>query len=391
MIFFFRHRGRGMMDLKNIENKIVNLLNLADIQIGGNRPWDIKVNDKTFFKRVWKRPSLGLGESYMEKLWDCERVDELFFRIMRRIDVKHIYRIATILRVLLSDFISNQQSKLRSLRVAKNHYNLDNHLYYHMLGESMAYTCAYWKNSKTLDAAQYAKYDLICKKINLQPGEKVLELGCGWGGFSKYAAQYYGCEMVAVNIAAEQMKYAKEICKGLPVDLYVCDYRDAHVYNPKKIKFDKVVSIGLCEHVGYKNYRDFINVAHDNIKEDGLFLLHTIGKNNTTYFSDPWIRKYIFPGGMLPSIHLLSKAFERRFVVEDLHNFGSDYDKTLMAWDANFVKSWPKIKNNYDDRFYRMWRYYLLSCAGAFRAREIQLWQYVLSPRGKIDGYSGIR
>lgn len=379
------------MELKKIEEKISSLLELADIHIDGNRSWDIKVHSKEFFKRIWKRPSLGLGESYMEKLWDCEKLDELFFRVLRQISVKNFYRLSTILRVLIGEFIANQQSKLRSLRVAKKHYNLDNQLYSNMLGETMAYTCAYWKDVKTLDAAQYAKYDLICKKINLQPGEKVLELGCGWGGFSKYAAQYYGCEMVAVNIAHEQMKYAEEICKGLPVDLYVCDYRDADKYNPKKIKFDKVVSIGLCEHVGYKNYRDFIQIARENIKEDGLFLLHTIGKNITTYFSDPWIRKYIFPGGMLPSVKLLSQAIENRFVIEDLHNFGADYDKTLMAWDANFVKSWPEIKENYDDRFYRMWRYYLLSCAGAFRARQIQLWQYVLSPQGKLDGYFGIR
>lgn len=370
---------------------IMKILDEADIQINGNRPWDIKIHNPKTLQRVWKQQSIGLGESYMEEWWDVEKIDEFFYKLFRHGNIKKVYGGWAVLSGILRFLIINQQTKLRSLRVAKQHYNLGNDLYEHMLGDSMAYTCAYWKDAPTLNAAQYAKYDLICRKLQLQPGDKVLELGCGWGGFSRYAAQNYQCEMTAVNIASEQMKYAAKICQNLPVDLHVCDYRDVKTYNPKGIRFDKVVSIGLCEHIGYKNYLRFLNLVREQLEPSGLFLLHTIGKNRTTYYSDPWIQKYIFPGGMLPSIRMLSRAIEGNYVIEDLHNFGSNYDLTLMAWEKNFVKSWPLIHKNYDKRFYRMWRYYLLSCAAAFRARDIQLWQFVLSPRGVLSGYQGIR
>lgn len=379
------------MKNKHIEEKIIHVLERADIELNGRRSWDIRIHDSRFYKRVFQHPSLGLGESYMEGWWDCDRLDEFFFRIMRQINPETIYSVWTFLRFFITNFFTNQQSKLRSTRVAKRHYNLDNNLYRYMLGETMAYTCGYWKDTKTLDDAQNSKYNLVCKKVNLKSGDKVLELGCGWGGFARYAAKNYGCQLVSVNIAAEQMKYAAEICKGLPIQLFVCDYRDIGKYNPQKIKFDKVISIGMCEHVGHKNYPHFLQLVRDNIKEDGLFLLHTIGKNKTTSFSDPWMQKYIFPSGMLPSVQLLSRTSEGRFVIEDLHNFGSDYDKTLMAWHENFEKYWPVIKMSYDERFYRMWRYYLLSCAGAFRARTLQLWQLMLSPKGQLHGYSSIR
>ena len=231
----------------------------------------------------------------------------------------------------------------------------------------------------------------FAKKVDLKPGDKVLELGCGWGSFAKFAAENYDCQIVAVNIATEQINYAKESCKGLPIEFLLCDYRDSHIYNPSKIKFNKVVSIGLCEHVGYKNYRHFFEIARSNIKDDGLFLLHTIGRNVTSNYVDPWINKYIFPNGMLPSIKQLGSNVENLFIVEDLHNFGADYDKTLMAWKSNFDTHWNELSKRYDEQFYRMWTYYLLSCAGTFRARDMQLWQFVLSPKGKIDGYRSLR
>lgn len=375
----------------NNKEKIEQALKRADIIIDGNRPWDIQIHRPEFYDRALKNLSLGLGESYMDGWWDCENLDEFFFRMLRHVDAKNIYRPVVIARFLASYFLTNQQNKFRSMRVAEQHYNLDNVLYRHMLGETMAYTCGYWKEAASLDDAQNAKYDLICRKLNLQKGDKVLELGCGWGGFARYAAQHYSAELTSINISSEQVKYAREICVGFPVTIFECDYRDVDTYNPNRVSFDKVVSIGMCEHVGYKNYPVLMDIVRQNVKEDGLFLLHTIGKNATTYFSDPWITKYIFPGGMLPSIAQLSKAAERRFIIEDLHNIGSDYDKTLMAWDHNFVTSWPQLQSNYDERFYRMWRYYLLSCAGAFRSRDLQLWQLVMSPKGVLNGYASLR
>ena len=156
------------------------------------------------------------------------------------------------------------------------------------------------------------------------------------------------------------------------MNLRLQDYRDLND------TFDKILVCGMIEHVGYKNYGEIMNVVHRSLADDGLFLLHTISYKVSQPTSDPWINKYIFPGGALPSITQIGKATENLFIIEDLHNFGADYDKTLMVWFKNFDAAWPRLKAKYDERFYRMWKYYLLSCAGVFRAR-VTLWQIVLS------------
>ena len=204
----------------------------------------------------------------------------------------------------------------------------------------------------------------------------MLDIGCGWGGFAKYAAENYSCHVTAVNISGEQLRYASEFCKGLPVHFENCDYRAVAG------RFDKIVSVGMFEHVGQKNYRTFMDVVHRCLKDGGIFLLHTIGSNTSRTGCDPWITKYIFPNGMLPSIVQITKAVEGLFVIEDWHNLGPHYDKTLMAWNDNFQQVWPKLQEKYDTRFKRMWEYYLLSCAGAFRARSNQVWQIVMTKAG---------
>lgn len=374
-----------------MENILQNILDKAGININGNQPFDIRINDERFYKRLLRNFSLGAGESYMDGWWSCKKLDELFFRVTRQVNTDQFYRSRKFFFLRLINTFINRQTPRRSRQVAMQHYNLDNELYRKMLGESMAYTCAYWRNATTLDQAQRDKFDLVCKKIELKPDDHILELGCGWGSFAKYAAEKYGCKITAVNISDEQIKYAKEFCKGLPVEFHLCDYRDTHIYNSKNLKFNKAVSIGLCEHVGPKNYRKFFQIVRSNLKEDGLFLLHTIGRNNTFKVVDPWMNKYIFPNGILPSIKQLSSNLENIFIIEDLHNFGSDYDKTLMAWKNNFDKHWPELSTRYDEKFYRMWTYYLASCAGVFRAREMQLWQFVLTPKGKLNGYNSVR
>lgn len=369
----------------------VKLLEKAGVTIDGPKPYDIRINDERLYNRLHSKGSLGAGEGYTEGWWDCDQLDEFFYRICRlNIEGAFNNNWMVVFRSLIN-FVMNLQTRIRSLRVVENHYNLGNDLYEYMLGPTMAYTCAYWNNANSLDEAQINKFDLICRKIDLQPGERVLELGCGWGTLAKYAAEKYGVHVVAVNISTEQVNYAKEICKDLPIELYLCDYRNDHIYNRENKPFDKVMSVGLCEHVGPKNYAKFIRTIRKNIKESGLFLLHTIGRNDTSYYIDPWISKYIFPNGMLPSVKLLSATLENKFVIEDLHNIGADYDKTLMEWQKNFVRNWGSLKGRYDNKFYRLWNYYLLSCAGAFRARSMQLWQMVLSPKGVIGGYETIR
>lgn len=254
-----------------------------------------------------------------------------------------------------------------------------------MLDKRMVYSCGYWKDANTLDQAQEAKLDLICKKISLRPGMKILDIGCGWGSFAKYAAEKYKVKVVGITISKEQAKFAKEVCKGLPVDIRIQDYRSIHE------KFDRIVSVGMFEHVGVKNYRTFMGVVYKCLDKKGLFLLHTIGSDLSQATADPWILKYIFPNGMIPSIKQVAKSVEGLFVMEDWHNFGQYYDNTTMAWFKNFDKYWPKLKKAYGERFYRMWKYYLLLGAGDFRARKNQLWQIVFSKEGVKGGYESIR
>lgn len=358
------------------------MLSQAGITINGNQPQDIRVKNPEFFHRVLQEGSLGLGESYMDGWWECDRLDIFFQRILAaELDTHLPKHFSDIVRIA-SARIFNYQTRKRAWIVGKEHYDLGNDLFSRMLDPYMQYSCAYWKDAETLEQAQQAKLRMICEKLQLKPGIKLLDIGCGWGGLAQFAAQEYGVSVQGVTISAEQQKMAQDRCAGLDVKILLQDYRDLDE------QFDRIVSVGMFEHVGPKNYRTYFEVVAKNLKPDGLFLLHTIGSNQTDLNVDPWINKYIFPNGCLPSVaHIASKS-EDLFVLEDWHNFGCDYDRTLMAWYDAFQQSWPEIKDNYSDRFYRMFTYYLNACAGAFRARNIQLWQVLLSPKG-VEG--GIR
>lgn len=362
--------------MQKSETVIRELLALAEVEANGSSPWDIQVHDDRFYARVLSDASLGLGETYMDGWWDCPAIDELICRILKahldekvKNETRYLYQAA---RARLF----NRQSSSRAYEVGIKHYDLGNDLYRAMLDKRLNYTCAYWKNAKNLDEAQEAKLDLVCKKINAAPGMKILELGCGWGSFARYAAETYGVSVLGVTVSKEQVALGMELCKGLPVELRLQDYREVQG------TFDAVISIGVMEHVGYKNYHSYMEVVDRCLKKDGIAFVHTIGGNQTTTNGDPWSDKYIFPNGMLPSIAQMGAAMESRFVMEDWQNMGPHYDPTLMAWHANFEKAWCDLKTKYGDRFYRMWRYYLLSSAGAFRARNQQLWQIVFTRSG---------
>ena len=364
---------------------IEGLLAHADVRINGNRPGDITVHDDRVYARILRDGSLGLGESYMDGWWDSAAVDETIAKILHAELQKEVqFNWATIWPVVKA-FLFNRQSSSRAKIVGEQHYDIGNDLYAAMLDKRMVYTCGYWKDADNLDAAQEAKLDLICRKVGLKEGDHILDIGCGWGSFLKYAAQMYGVSGVGITVSQEQAKLARENCKGLPIEIRVQDYRDVSE------QFDHLISIGMFEHVGYKNYRTYFEMANRCLKDDGLFLLHTIGSNTSVLDADPWIDKYIFPNGMLPSVAQVGKAIEKLFVMEDWHNFGTDYDKTLMAWHENFERAWPLLKEKYGERFYRMWRYYLLICAGTFRARQSELWQLVLSKKGVPGGYVSVR
>jgi cyclopropane-fatty-acyl-phospholipid synthase len=354
---------------------------MAGIEAGGARPWDIQVHDPRFYERVWAGQHLGMGESYMDGWWDSPQLDECFARLLRA-GVEQCLKVTPKLALrTLAHRLFNFQTRSRAWQVAFRHYDLGNDLYRSMLDSGMNYSCGYWKDARTLDEAQLDKLELVCRKLQLRPGMRLLDIGCGWGALARHAARHYGVTVVGITLSAPQQAFAEASCQGLPVTFRVQDYRDL----PDEV-FDRVASIGMFEHVGHRNYSAFMNIVGRHLTGDGLFLLHTIGGNLPRVATDPWMSKYIFPNGEVPAPAQVARAMAGRFVMEDWHNFGADYDPTLMAWHRNFVEHWPDLKARFDQRFFRMWSYYLLSCAGAFRARSVQLWQIVMSQHGIRGG-----
>ncbi len=373
------------MDTNKAKTAVEQILSLAGIKINGNNPRDIRVNNSEFYRRVLSQQSLGLGESYMDGWWDCAKLDEFFqYVLLAKIDSRIKNNWKLLFRIFAVK-VFNLQSVRRAFQIGERHYDLGNDLFRNMLDKRMVYSCGYWRDAKTLDQAQEDKLELVCHKLWLQPGMNILDIGCGWGSLARYAADKYKVSVTGITVSKEQVDVGRKICDGLPVEIKLQDYRDVAG------KYDRIVSLGMIEHVGYKNYRTYFEVANRCLKDNGLFLLHTIGGNKSVDSTDPWLSKYIFPNSMLPSVRQIGKSVEGLFVMEDWHNFSADYDKTLIAWYQNFENNWDKIKSNYDDRFFRLWKYYLLSCAGAFRAIKNQLWQIVLSKAGVPGGYQSIR
>ena len=370
--------------------RIEALLRSADLHVNGRAPWDLQVHDRRFFSRVLLRGSLGLGESYMDGDWDARAPDQALSRMLA---ARLEQRVPGAVRWLdaLRASLFNLQSRRRSHTVAERHYDLGNDLYRAMLGPSMVYSCGYWQaadggRAADLDGAQQAKLDLVCRKLQLRPGERILDIGCGWGSALKYAAERYGVRGVGVTISRRQADYARELCAGLPIEIRLQDYRDLDE------RFDKIFSIGMLEHVGARNYRRYFDVARRCLGREGLFLVHSIGNDESVRSTDPWIARYIFPNSMLPSPAQLGRALEARFVIEDWHNFGADYDLTLQAWRDNIERAWDDgTAPRYDERFRRMWRFYLAASMALFRTRRAQLWQLVLSPEGVPGGYRAPR
>jgi cyclopropane-fatty-acyl-phospholipid synthase len=378
--------GKIIDDTQNLYRaKLEKFLSDKDIAFNGVNPWDIKVYNPNLYERMLDEGSIGLGEAYMDGWWDCDQLDEMFHHLCTGNSLYQFKFYPQAVKNKLWAYFTNRQTKALSVKGIKRHYDLGNELYRAMLGKHMAYSCGYWRQAQTLDQAQEHKFDLICRKLHLQPGQRILDIGCGWGGFMKYAAENYQVSCVGITLSEDQFIYGKSFCANLPIEIRLTDYRELDG------EFDHIVSVGMFEHVGYKNYDGFMRIIRRCLKDDGLFLLHTIGGNKSVISAHQWLEKYIFPGGMLPSMKQIVNAMGGNFIMEDWHNFGTDYDKTLMAWHENFKNNWGAIKHQYDERFFRMWTYYLLSCAGAFRARSNQLWQIVFSKTGVKGGYRPVR
>ena len=362
--------------MKKAKTIVKELLLKAGIGVNGNRPWDVEVYNDRFYPRVLRDKNLGLGESYMEGWWDCGQLDEMIRRLLCGNIEEKVRGDCRYWIGLLPGFLFNLQSRARARMIADHHYDIGNDVFFSFLDSYQQYSCGYFEGTDDLEQAQLNKLAMICRKLDLSPEDHLLDIGCGWGGLARYAAEKIGCRVTAVNISKEQLRYGRKRCEGLPVTFRDQDYRSIQG------RFDKIVSVGMFEHVGRKNYPVFMKTVDRCLKKDGIFLLHTIGGNCSRTGCDPWITKYIFPNGMLPSIGQIGRSTEKHFVMEDWHNLGPNYDRTLMAWNRNFQRAWPRLRGKYDRRFKRMWEYYLLSCAGAFRARNIQVWQIVLTKPG---------
>jgi len=364
--------------------RIETLLNFAGVEIDGNAPTDMRVNDPRLYSRILAHGSLGLGEAYMDGWWDTRDLDGFLYRLLdTRLD-ERVGGWEDAWLYVKARFLNLQRGR-RAYEIAERHYDLGNDLFQAMLGQRLVYSCGYWNEADNLDDAQVAKLELIFRKLELKPGMRVLDIGCGWGEALKLAAERHGVSGVGVTVSQEQADYAREICRGLPVEIRLADYRTLDE------TFDRVFSIGMFEHVGIKNYKTYFDVARRCTSDDGLFVLHCIGSNVSSNHTDPWIAKYIFPNSMIPSAEQIAAASEGVFVTEDWHNFGADYDRTLMAWRANFDRAWGALASRYGERFRRMWRFYLSASAAVFRARRNQLWQLVMSPRGVRGGYRAPR
>jgi cyclopropane-fatty-acyl-phospholipid synthase len=380
-----------------LRSRVEQLLSLADVRLGGDRPWDLHVEDERLYARLLAQGSLGLGESYMDGWWRVPSLDGMLYRLLAADLDQKVRGLGAAVDALRAR-LTNLQSKRRSFQVGERHYDLGNDLYRAMLGSRLVYSCGYWRDRDgaplhDLDSAQEAKLDLVCRKLGLRPGMRVLDIGCGWGEGLKFAVERYGISGVGVTISREQAEYARELCAGLPVEILLQDYRDlgdgalGDSGGGADPRFDRVFSLGMFEHVGVRNYAVYFDAARRCLKPDGLFLLHTIGGNHSVTHTDPWIGKYIFPNSMLPSARQIAEAVEQRFVIEDWHNFSADYDLTLQAWRSNVERAWPQLDARYDERFKRMWRFYLAGAMASFRSRHAQLWQLVLSPEGVPGGY----
>jgi cyclopropane-fatty-acyl-phospholipid synthase len=365
----------SVFDDRRAAETMRDLLQRAGITIGGEAPWDIHIHDERVYLRALRDGTLGVGESYVEGWWDCQAIDQMFERVTRaQLDV-----VLSESWVLLANAVKARVLNLQASRpfeVGERHYDIGNDLYQAMLGRRMVYTCGYWKNADSLDAAQEAKLELICRKIGARPGMRILDLGCGWGGFAAFAAEVYGANVVGYTVSQEQWAWAQERHAKLPVEIRLDDYRRATG------SYDAVVSIGLMEHVGPKNYRAYMELAARCLAPGGIIFIHTIGGQEPRAQIDPWYHKYIFPNAVIPTLGQLTSAMDDILVIEDVHNIGPDYDRTLMAWWTNFERAWPRLRPHYGDHFYRMWKFYLMTSAAQFRARALNLFQIATTTIG---------
>jgi cyclopropane-fatty-acyl-phospholipid synthase len=357
-------------------------LGQAGIGVGASGSSDIQVHRSRFYRRLVRGRQLGMAESYMDGDWDSAHLDQVATRLLLSTAGNGLHSTPRELLERTTAKLLPRWTRPNVMRRVAPHYNLGNDLFEKMLDRDyMAYTCGYWRGgATTLEEAQRAKLDLICRKLGLQEGMTVLDIGCGWGPFAKYAAETYGATVTGVTLSERQVELGRRRCEGLPVELMVRDYRDVEG------TFDRVVSVGCLEHIGHRNHRTFFETIYRSLKDGGRALVHSFGVAKSQYIVGGFYEKYVFPLVNLPSVAQIGKALDGLFVVEDVHNFGPDYDPTLMEWNKRFQAAWPELEGEYGKmlggRFKRMFEFYLLCTAGFMRSRTGQIWQWVLTKPG---------
>lgn len=349
--------------------------------IGQGEPsLSVKLKNSQVINRIAMAPSLGFGEAYMAGDAQVEGdIMQLFqgFQQSPHIVPAFVRAIKRYLRYLPISIEGGEKN-------AQHHYDIGNDFYGLWLDSTRTYTCAYFlSDDDSLEDAQYQKNDLVCKKVRLQPGMTLLDIGCGWGGAIFHAALYYGADVTGVTPAKEQAAFIKEKAERLGiadrVHVIVKDWRELENL-PMNTKFDRIISIGMFEHVGRAQYARFFAIWKRLLSDTGISLLHTIGAtNDENSGQDPWIQKYIFPGGYIPLLReIIRGACRAELHVVDCENLWQHYARTLHHWHANVAKHKEEVVNMFDEEFYRMWTLYLQSCEAGFKWGDLQLYQTVL-------------
>jgi cyclopropane-fatty-acyl-phospholipid synthase len=366
------------------EQIVKNLFKKANIELDK----DIIIHDKSTYRDIIIKGSLGLGESFMKKKWDSPQLDVFIAKILRAGSQSNLILGALIhFRNWVKSSFLNLQNQKYAPDLAETHYNAGNYLFKSFLDSNMIYTCGYFKNTTDLKQAQLNKIKIVGSKLNLQPGESVLDIGCGWGGTARIISETFDVEVTGVTDSVEMVKYANKHNSSEKVQFINSDYRNI------KGKYNKIYNVGFLEAVGPKNYRAFMELVNNLLYDNGVFLTHTIGGMHSVNSGDPWLDKYIFPHGVLPSKDQIKKAISNLFDIRDFEAFGKYYATTLSKWSNNLNKNWHTIQDKFDnpEEFRRMMDFYFQSCKAAFQSKIIDLWQYVFTKPGMVSDYKMYR
>ncbi len=343
----------------------------------GRQTWGLQISDSAVRRRIQRLGIVALGETYEQGHWQCDNLEDFMYQVFTGSPLTlSLAAWSKLLLAALDQRLFNRQNGRGAFNIGLKHYDLGNDLFRCMLDSSMTYTSGYWAHATTLDEAQKAKLDLICRKLNLRPGQRVLDIGCGWGNFAHFAATNYGAHVTGLTVSQEQARFAQERCRDLPVEIRLQDYRTF------RESFDHVVSIEMIEAVGRKNLPAYFKTIDSVLKNDGLAVVQVISGDTLSSTSDRgldqyilWLVKYIFPDGYLPKQHELVPPRSTQLAIEDWHRFHDDYPKTLRAWSDRFNQNWRQLAAQYDDAFHRRWNFYLSGCAAAFRAGLVSVSQ----------------